>query len=529
MLTDIGVIKDGQVIKYEEMRNRLREDVLNFGSFFDYGLDEGRVELVLRASGNNQQELKNGIEWMNAALFSPYLDTNNLSRMMDIVDQSLVSLRNRMKGREEDWVRYPANAYRYQTNPLIMSTNCFLTRTHHYQRLKWMLTDPGSKEDQKLISSYLADLKERGKGLDREGLKNLIDNPPEIPSSEKCEKIITQILRALESSLADIPDENLAEDWQYLLRETEVDLMVTPSKTIEDIKSVLATLRKADNTRMYMISNSADRDAMMAMINEFTGQLDSKTKSERIAYADRKRVIEKLNDRVKDVSDPVYVGLINNNTSNGVLVFNARNAGKLDTSDESVLRYLAGNLYGGSGGHGLFMRTWGAGLAYSNGFGAGPLSGTASYYAERCPDIAETMRFVVDVLKNAETDPQLVDYAIAQAFSYSRAPSPYESRGSQMASDLEDGYYPEKVKAYRQKVLQLKENRDLTEELFSRMKDAYGSVLIGYGMPLSESKDGSFFIIGPDAQFQSLEEYIETVESPQTVYKLYPRDFWLTI
>ena len=211
------------------------------------------------------------------------------------------------------------------------------------------------------------------------------------------------------------------------------------------------------------------------------------------------------------------------------MVFNARSADKIDTTDESVLRYLAGNLYGGGGGHGLFMRTWGAGLAYSNGYGAGALSGLVSYYAERCPNIAETMRFVVDVLNNAETDPKLVDYAIAQAFSHSRAPSPYESRGSQMASDLEDGYYPEKVKAYRQKILELKENRDLTKELFSRMEEAYGPVLIGYGKPSSESRDGSFFIIGPDAQFQTLEEYIETVEGPQKVYKLYPRDFWLTI
>ena len=529
ILTDVGVVKDGQVIRYEEMRNRLREDVLNFGSFFEYGLDEGRVELVLRASGNNQQELKNGIEWMNAALYSPYLDTNNLSRMMDIVDQSLVSLRNRMKGREEDWVRSPANGYRYQTNPLIMSTNCFLTRTHHYQRLKWLLTDPGSEDDRVMLSSYLAELKEKGKGLDRESLKNLIDNPPAFPSSEKCEKIIPQVLRALGNSLADVPDANLSEDWQYLLQETEIDLMVEPSRAIEDMNNILAALRRADNARMYMISNSTDRAATMSMINEFAGKLDSETKSERIAYAGRKRIVERLNDREKGVSDPVYVGLVNNNTSNGVMVFNARSADKIDTTDESVLRYLAGNLYGGGGGHGLFMRTWGAGLAYSNGYGAGALSGLVSYYAERCPNIAETMRFVVDVLNNAETDPKLVDYAIAQAFSHSRAPSPYESRGSQMASDLEDGYYPEKVKAYRQKILELKENRDLTKELFSRMEEAYGPVLIGYGKPSSESRDGSFFIIGPDAQFQTLEEYIETVEGPQKVYKLYPRDFWLTI
>jgi hypothetical protein len=175
------------------------------------------------------------------------------------------------------------------------------------------------------------------------------------------------------------------------------------------------------------------------------------------------------------------------------------------------------------------MKTWGAGLAYSNGYGMGFLSGNASYYAERCPDIAETMRFVVDILKNAQKDPKLLDYTIAQAFRASRAPSQYESRGASMAEDLEDGYLPENVKAYRQKVLELRNDPNLIDELYQTMPDAYGSVLIGYGKPLSQSKDGSFFIIGPDKQFQLLEDYVGTVEGPQKVYKLYPRDFWLTM
>jgi len=61
------------------------------------------------------------------------------------------------------------------------------------------------------------------------------------------------------------------------------------------------------------------------------------------------------------------------------------------------------------------------------------------------------------------------------------------------------------------------------------MPEAYGPVLIGYGKPLAKSYKGNFFMIGPDEQFESLENYINSVESPNKVYKLYPRDFWLTI
>jgi hypothetical protein len=70
---------------------------------------------------------------------------------------------------------------------------------------------------------------------------------------------------------------------------------------------------------------------------------------------------------------------------------------------------------------------------------------------------------------------------------------------------------------------------NLFEEMKSRMQNVYGTVLIGYGPPLAQSTDGYFFIIGPEKQFQSLEQYIATTESPETVYRLYPRDFWLTL
>jgi len=114
-------------------------------------------------------------------------------------------------------------------------------------------------------------------------------------------------------------------------------------------------------------------------------------------------------------------------------------------------------------------------------------------------------------------------------FGTSRSADRYEARGEAMAADLADGYTPEIVRRYNEKVLQLRKLPNLFDELKQRMENIYGTVLIGYGHPLSESTDGYFFIIGPEKQFQSLEQYIASAESPQTVYRLYPRDFWLTM
>jgi hypothetical protein len=137
------------------------------------------------------------------------------------------------------------------------------------------------------------------------------------------------------------------------------------------------------------------------------------------------------------------------------------------------------------------------------------------------------MGFVVDVLKKAEDDPTLVKYAVAQVFGGSRADDRYESRGRAIATDLADGILPGQVQAFRQRVLQIGATEGLYEQLLDRMEAAYGSVLVGYGPESSEANDGSFFLIGPEPQFESMERYIAANEKPQPVYRLYPRDFWL--
>jgi Zn-dependent M16 (insulinase) family peptidase len=547
VLTDLGVIMDGQVVPFDEMRERLRREVLGVNAYYDHGLETGRIELVVTGQGNKRTELENALEWMKAVLYTPYLSVDNLPRIMDVIDQSLISYRNTMKGPEEYWVSYPANGYRFQDNPLLMSTYCFLTETHHMQRLKWQLTDPPEDiTDEIELAAFLSAVAGFGQSASRDEITSLLSELenlgadavetepsttefPYDPSalSEAAAPIAADIAKTLKVCLNEIPDENLADDFTYLCNETRIDLMTTPEKALAGIKSVLDLISHSDNARLVMISNTADREATLGLIQQFVGEL-SPDASVRQSYDDSKRVIERLKSRETGLDHPLYVGLVHEGTRNGVLQFTAQHADRYDTSQSAVIDCLSGKLYGGGGGHGIFMKTWAAGLAYSNGYSYRQASGRLSYYAERCPDVAETMRFVVGVLKDAEEDPALLDYAIAQVFGFSRAPSRYEARGQSMASDLVDGYTPEKVAAFRTKVLGVKGSDGLYDQLRSRMEEAYGPVLIGYGPPLSASKDGNFFLIGPEPQFTTLEKYIATVEEPQPVYRLYPRDFWLT-
>jgi Zn-dependent M16 (insulinase) family peptidase len=544
VMTSIGVIEDGAIVPYQEMKERLRKEVLDLRARFDQGFQSGRIELVLLGAGSNLDELRNCLHWMELSLYSPYLSTDNIPRLTDILDQQLIALRNVMKGDEENWVSYPSYAYRFQDNPLFLTTNNFLTKVHHLHRLRCMLTDPGNQEDQKALAGFIDALARYGADKSRAELLDQLDlmtgneatvtdsagfHPMPGELSEHAAENARYVARAFKATLPDIPDANLQEDWLYLCRETKSDMLIPPEKAIDGFKAVLNLICKVDNARMFMISNSSNRRATQEQINAFVARLDSGHPSVRQEYDHTRRILARLKSRVSDVDRPVYVGLVHEGTANGVIMGAARFAPEYDTSTNSVLDCLAGKMYGGGGAHGLFMKTWGAGLAYSNGYNINESNGRMSYYAERCPDVAETMRFVVNELKNAKPDSSLVDYAVAQVFLRSRAASTYEARGETMAADLADGLTPERVAAFRSKVLQLRHSEGLYEKLFDRMEDVYGRVLIGYGKPLAAEKDAYFFVVGPEEQFQSLENYIEKTEGKQPVYRLYPRDFWLTI
>ena len=545
ILNAIGVVKDGQVVTFDQMTERLRQEVLGFGSTYSLGLNTGRVELVLTGDGSNRTELLSALDWMNAALYTPYLSKDNLPRMLDRVDQLIQGNRDRIRSEEENWVDAPAIGYRFDNNPLIMSANCFFTRVHSLQRLRWMLTDPGDETSRQQLSSFLTNLETIGSGRSRADLTSLLtalENGTDgsdaaigkelfsqyqalAPQAANAAKYAASSLRA---TLGDIPDANLGEDWVYLCRQARKDLMTQPEVALTQLNNILDLVRRTDNARMFMISNTADREAALPKIEALLGKL-SKQRSIREKYTDTRRVVARLASREPGMTRPVYAGLVHEATQNGVLIFTSRLAGIYDTTTNAILNCLSGKMYGGSGPHGLFMKTWGAGLAYSNGFGIGQLSGWVRYYAERCPDAAETMRFVVNELKKAHPTPELVDYAIALAFADSRAPNRYEDRGQAMAADLTDGFTPEITRKYNEKLLALRKQPNLLQQLTEHMKSAYGPVLIGYDRPLAESNEGYFFLIGPETQFQSLEKYIASVESPQTVYRLYPRDFWLTM
>ena len=544
LLTEVGVTKD-RPYKYDEMKEAIRREIMELRAYYSVGLRTERVELVVRGEGGDIEESHMALEWMKAVLFSPSWSLENLPRLRDAVDLALADIRMTMRGSEESWVDDPANAYWKQNNPLILNANCFLTQIHALHRLRWLLRQPDSAETQQAFSEFMKSLARFGEEAKRDELilllkilggedttgsspsaahKKIAEQFQTLPNSTR--SFVLEAARDLKLSLADIPDKTLSGDWSYLCGQMELDFQVSPEEVLNDLNYIRGLILRSDNVRVFMIANEENQAALTPHLNQILSMLSDK-QSVREVYSEEPSIILRLKQRYSTPENPVFIGLVNDNTRSGVFINSAPCASFEDSDEETLLKFLAARLYGGGGAHSMFMKTWGAGMAYSNGLRSNEFTGRLIYYAERCPDLAQTMQFVVNELRNAPYDPTLAEYAIAQAFSMFRSGSRYEQRGEAMAADLADGLTPDKVKRFRTKILELRQNPELYDSLYSIMEATYGEVLPGYGPKADQINDAVYFITGPENQFKSYEDYINSVEGDFSIYRLYPRDYWL--
>jgi hypothetical protein len=214
----------------------------------------------------------------------------------------------------------------------------------------------------------------------------------------------------------------------------------------------------------------------------------------------------------------------------GVFLNSAKFVGIRDLNEDAGLNFLASKLYGGGGPHGVFMKTWGAGLAYSNGLRSNVSDGRIGYYAERTPELPQTLEFVIGVTKNGDRKKPLAEYALAQVFGASRAAGGFESRTSEMATDLANGITPDVVRAFRESILKLRKRPNLDAELYARMDAAYAKVLPGYSGKVKDVVDPVYFVIGPEKQLAAWERYVKRTQGAEERFeRLYARDYWVVL
>lgn len=328
----------------------------------------------------------------------------------------------------------------------------------------------------------------------------------------------------LSALLSDLPDGSLAKDWTYLCKQMAADLKLGAPTALAKLASVRAAIIKKGRARITAVGSSASHAALSADLTALVSALpDGGAFLAAPDVGTARPITTRLKDH--DKTTPVtYVGLFSPATSSGVFINNAPATGLTDTSQDAILDYLASNIFTGHGAHSLFMKTWAAGLAYSNGVHPFVEQAQLEYYAERCPLLPQTMRFVVDQVKASKPDANHARYAIAKAFD-SRIAAGYESRAMAMSNDLADGVTPDVVRTFRKALLAQADRPDLAATIHARLPAVYGKIMPGYGKP---SPDAINFVIGPAKQLDAYQEYLRaTVDKKAVVHRLYPRDFWI--
>jgi Zn-dependent M16 (insulinase) family peptidase len=516
---------------------------LNLNLSFTGNFKTNRYELVARASGNNASESQRAIGWIKTVLQNPNWRAENLPRIRDVVDQQLMSLRRVMQDSEENWVNNPAGAYMAQSNPVHLAALSSLTRMHNAQRLRWMLKDAGNAENQATISAFLTKLAQ-AEG-NRENLKTLLgamqgskEQAEKVSSSQKslledlarlpneARHLATEAVKDLDQTISDVPDSSLAADWAYLCHQMRKDLLQSPETTLANLDGTRRKLLSSPNARMFVIGSRETQAKLEPSYQNLLAGFD-KTSIARINYSKNRRIDERVKARDNTAENPIFVGLMAPNMTGGVFINEVPFVSYTDTDREKLLDYLASKLYAGSGGHSVFAITIGAGLAYSNGVSSNPSSGLLKYYAERTPELPQTLGYVIGEIKKPFKESSLSEYVIALSFG-SRAALPYEQRGEAMATDLADGTTPEVVSKFRSAILELRKMPNLAEELYRRKDKVYAQILPGYGVNGKPVTSANYFVIGSEKQMSAYENYLKTADgSGAKLYRLYPRDFWL--
>jgi hypothetical protein len=515
LLRQVGVVRDGIPIPYDEMSDRLRREVLDLGVSFDTSFSTGRAELTITGSGENVEETRRVLGWMRDVLTSADWRPENLPRIRDVVGRSATRLREVMSGPEEYWANGAAEAYRRQDSALLAHTASFLARSYDALRLSWLLEEPDAE-----LAKHLASVGHAGRTLDRAALTKKAQ-----ALAKDARPSYARAGRELGQLLADLPDASLGSDWAHLCDTMAADLARDPRLTLAALKRVLAAVTHTGSARVWIVGSPRSQEAVAPDLARLLSALDP-SPAPRATHPARSRVTDRARARGATVFDARMAALVDPSTANGSLVDSAPGAGFDETRDAALVDFLAANVFSGSGTHSFYKRIWGAALAYSGYVAVHPRTARVSLYSDRCADLPQLLRFVDGEVRAAKADPRFVDYAVANTF-YARTADTYEQRAEGMATDLVEGVTPERVRAFRQRLLGLRSRPGLADAMHARLLPVYGAVVPSLD-PSAAVPDGAlWFAIGPEAQVARYERELRAARGDKVaVLRLYPRDFW---
>jgi hypothetical protein len=581
-LRNVGVTtRRGEAVDYRALCARLQDEVLYVDPSFTLSRASGRVELQLRAAGLTRGEALAAFDWMEALITAPDLSPACLPRVRDGVDAALSGARATVERRGEFYVDGFATSLLENVSPALLLADNAIARAHALHRLRWRLRDVPASADADALAALLSLLAAAPTGLaTRAQLEAALAAcaadggawPSGVPGCDAlCARFtgappgVQVTFRAaaadLRCVLPCVPDASLAADWRTLCDDLAEDMRDSPTTVLTEWRDLLAFLRCRTRARAFLAAGPANLTPLAAALRALVARMPAgfgaasgddvvapATASTRFGTAlTRAAARGALRCSPSSLSPPPYLALVIPRLPvGGVVSMAACAAYDGGTCDEgALLDMLAAQTLAGGGSHSLFLRGWGAGLAYSCGVSVGLAEGRVRYYADTCPDVGKCVAAAAaEVVSDAAGEPVAwrVDYALAQCFTCRAGTSMPESRVEAAATDEADGRGAHAVRSLRAALLRLRGRASLAAELHERVPRVLGALLPGV-LPASpfatqpwsgaaRSPGATLVVIGAEAQAAALDAHLAGVAakvgvpSPACV-RLYERDLWV--
>jgi len=508
------VTASGERLDYCAMLERSRREIYGMNCSFSSNPWTGRTELCLSASACGTGEISAASRWMEDIALRPLIEAGNAARLISLACEQIDELRSITSRSEEHWVRDAAAGFVHWDKPGWLSLRSPFTELFNFERLRWLFEDSRGTQFRG-TGEKLSALAGSAEGMSVPALKAAFSGFPR------------EMAEQLAWWLAHAPEGKEGEEIAFICRAIASDLAIEPETAAARMRGVLRSILSGRKRLCVVAAAGAGEDgksnmdiaveALSRLLSGLGSQGASEVPALRSAFQGR---------TAPDFSGETHCALVNRSTKSGVFVMGAPGLAYGDTDDKLLAEFLAVKAVAGGGPDGLFMKTWSAGLAYSNGINANASGGRVNYYAERCPDLVETMSFAVNVVRSFRLGGDVaLRYALANCFQDYRGMENRSLRAFALANDYADGITPEKVRAFKEALVVLAARPEAVRAVQERICPAASRVLPGLGHPMGEVISSKGFVTGPENLLSRYEEYLKSTGEKKRLRRAFPKDF----
>jgi Zn-dependent M16 (insulinase) family peptidase len=522
-LDSLGLKNGEQVIPYSDLSRKIQENLFAFSTAYETSPVSKRADFTLRASATNVHEFRSALKLIEQLIQYNFLDSSNADRLRDIVQRNISD--DAMYPSQDASITNSAYSFRYQHDLLYLALNSRFTDAHLDNRLKWLLHVPASPSEINELDIFA---------------KNLLAATPGMPKKKftaklealKVDGLERELVEYWKSSFADFSEMELTDGLRQLAMEVVEDLRIGPTKTIEDIKDLQRIVLNRRGLRLDLTSSKVALSEIDKDLKNFVSAIPDHAFEEAPELNNQENssgpIIARLEKRyhLDQEHAPWYIGFVNPSHTGGDVHFSADLPGYSQVDRVSVIRVLASSLFSGAGPQSFQTRTAARGLAYRNGIFDYPALKRVWYYADRSPDVASLISFVNEIASTVSDlkDPDLIDYALGNTFTFSRTMFNFSERGKAVAQDIRDGNEPERIRHFSEEVLKLRKEPDLLLNLTSGGLTAICGVLVREDCrEQQQSQDSLFFFGGSEQVLSDIEKRLPIPK----LLRLYPYDFWI--